>query len=103
MCMPPAETPAPRPVSKRRKPASGIALDVDPADLSLQPLGWKCWLRSIWLSGSVGLLASFLAHAVAMIILAWIVIAHPERSDPDPLVMSWLDPSKTPAKPKKQP
>jgi len=98
------DPPAPRSApAARRKLRPGWSLKVAPEDLSLRPMSFKDWLREIWFAGSLGVIASMIAHVIAMIVMALIVISHPERTEADPYLISWLDPSQTPPETKRKP
>lgn len=90
---PPPSSSKPSRQARRAASFPGWSLRVDPQDLSLRPLTWRDWLREIRVSGSVGLVCSVVLHGLLALILAWVLVTQPDRSDLDPLLVSWLDPA----------
>jgi hypothetical protein len=78
-------------------------LKVDPRDLSVPRFRWRDWLREVRVSGSAGLFISLLVHSLLALVLTWIIVSHPDHSDPNPLIVSWLDPAATVPATKRRP
>jgi len=91
----PHSTSASRPKTGRRSGVPNLGLQVDPRDLEFRPLRWWDWWREVRRTSSAGLTISLLLHVVACVLLAVWIIDQPDRTDADPYLVTWLDPTAT--------